>query len=340
MENNLLSRIQLEVDAYKSLGLSSANLEKQTTKWGERVKKEPGRFIRNGSIDAESLANFRRRNIFLEDWPQFEFSKLGPRKYLGYYRAYKQWLTDSLQVLQEFKYDSLLKKYPCHPAGNPFTFQYSGYSYTYRWLKHTYYLGLMKEKLGNLLGDNFVALDLGSGYGIFSSLVKREFPRSHHILVDFPEQLLLAHYFLGTCFPEAKVAGIKEIQDQAEISRAFAEQYDFVLIPVTLYQKLGKGVTDLYTNFVSLGEMRREWFDYYLKSSTFLTSKYFYTVNRVISRPSYDTDITILDYVEHKPKKLLHFALNPIPSSMAIVRHFFFREKVTSPPIFEYICET
>lgn len=340
MDEKLIKCLQTELDLYISLGLQSVNLGNQTTKWKDRVAKEPARFIKSdGKLDIENIENFRRLNIFLEDWPNFKFDKLGFTKYSGYYRAYRKWLVDTLSVVKEYKYEQLLEKYPCNSIGNPYTFRYSGYSYTFRWMRQIYQLGLMKKAFGNLLKDDFVALDLGSGYGIFSAMAKGEFPNSHHILVDFPEALLLAYYYLGTCFPNARIAGIKEIHKKAEITRSFVDKYDFVLIPVTFYQRLEKETVDIYTNFVSLGEMKREWFDYYLKSAPFLTAKYFYTINRIISQPAYDTDITLLDYIVHRPKNLLHFAIHPLPSGLGKVKFMFLTEKITYPPLFEYICE-
>lgn len=340
MEDKLIKCLQTEIELYKNLGLESSNLNNQTTKWKNRVAKEPSRFIKSGyKLDVESLKNFRRLNILLDDWPQFDLNKFSPRKYYGSNWACRKWLINCLRVLKNFKYDSLLTKYPCDPVGNPIIFQYMGYQYTYRWLKQVYQLGLLEKTLSDRLKNDFTCLDLGCGYGIFSSLVKKEFPDSHHILVDFPEQLILAYYFLGTCFPEARIAGIKQIQDKAEITRSFVEQYDFVLVPVTFYKKLQKETTDLYTNFVSLAEMKREWFDYYLKSAPFLTARYFYTINRIISQPTYDTDVTFLDYIANKPKDVLYFAIHPFPSSIDKVRYLFLHERVISPPLFEYICK-
>lgn len=342
MNNDLLNKLQNELDVYKDLKLDSSKLEHLIVKWKSRVEKEPSRFIKDDyRLDIESLQNFRRLFILLEDWPQYDLNKPLWKKYLRYFRTYtyRKWLIDCLLVLKGCGYDDLLKKYPCNPIGNPVTFRYEGYNYTYRWVKQIYYLGLMRRILGDKIKGNFIALDLGSGWGIFSSLLKQERPASHHILVDFPEMLLLAHYFLGKCFPEAKIAGVKEIRDQEALSRTFIEKYDFVLIPVTFYKNLKGETVDLYTNFASLLEMKREWFDHYLKSAPFLTSKYFYTVNRIISQPTYDTDITLLDYVRNKPKEVLHFATHPIPSGMDKRKYFFYYEKIIWPPLFEYICE-
>lgn len=56
----------------------------------------------------------------------------------------------------------------------------------------------------------------------------------------------------------------------------------------------------MITNFFSFGEMRRDWFRGYLDSAAFQGAEYFFTCNRFESAPrmcpTYDSDLTILDY--------------------------------------------
>jgi hypothetical protein len=57
---------------------------------------------------------------------------------------------------------------------------------------------------------------------------------------------------------------------------------------------------DLVSNFVSFGEMRRNFFNTYINSKFFKNSKQLYVVNRFVSSPffekTYDSDLTIFDY--------------------------------------------
>jgi hypothetical protein len=199
--------------------------------------------------------------------------------------------------------------------------------------------GLVNQVLNDRITSDFVALDIGGSYGPFSALFKRNHPDSHHVLVDFSEQLLLAYYFLGMYFPEAKIAGVKEISDQANISREFIEQYDFVLAPVEYYTRLAPKSVDLVSNFRSLGEMSRKWFETYVDADVFTSAKYFFTANRVQSYPSYNSDLSILDYPIWDRSKRLHFELSPLLSHTYGRSFLFFNKRSNHSPVFEYLGE-
>jgi hypothetical protein len=195
--------------------------------------------------------------------------------------------------------------------------------------------------LGSRLADDFVALDIGSSYGIFSGLLKHEWPRSVHVLVDFPEQLLLAHYFLGRLHPQGRIAGIADVLRQPALTRDWVTQHDFVLVPCPHFAALTARSVDLVSNFASFGEMSRTWFTTYVTSAPFTTARYLFLVNRVESATTYDTDLTVLDYPLSSPFTKLHFALSPVFSKPYIYSRqaLFFSTKIASSPYFEYIGE-
>ena len=341
MNVNLLDSIQEEVNTYSRLDLWSTDAPDLIPKWSALVSAEPKRFIdNNSSVDPASLQNFRKLQVFISDTPAWRVSKFSLKnKVSGGRRGGEKMLRECLTVLKDNGYDHLLLKYPCHPAGNPHVYRFQGFQYTFRWFKHIYFLGLLKQQLGSILENNFVGLDIGSSYGIFSSLVKQEYPESHHVLVDFPEQLILAYYFLKTCLPQARIAGIQEVSEMETITREFIEQYDFVLVPCPLYQRLSPGSVDLVTNFASLGEMTRKWFDDYLQSPPFLGAQYFFTANRVQSYPTYDTDLTILDYPIWEPSKRIRFGICPAFCGYYeyVKRHLVLYDKQAYPAYFEYV---
>ncbi len=248
-------------------------------------------------------------------------------------------LKEYYAVIAERGYDYLLKKYPISSVGNPHCFSYKGAVFNQRWLKHISYLGLFRKHNLEELPDDFTALDIGSSYGIFSNLLKKEFPQSHCLLLDFPEQLVLARYFLEMNFAGVKIAGFKELSDMDKIDRNTINEYDFILVPYFYYNKLAPGSIDLITNFASLGEMNRNWFDYYLKAEPFLSVKYCFMVNRIQSYPTYDNDLTIMDYPLNDFKKI-HFGVWPIPPYIYKKVLMFFSEKdLFSSQYFEFIGE-
>lgn len=304
-EHEIIKRIE------EDLRLGSENNVKEIpnvmdSKWKLLTATEPKKFINEDlTLNINAIRNFRKLCIFVPDQPDRNPSFFNIINLIsGGQRGSKRLLKESLLYLKRGNYLNLLKKYPCVPAGNPNVFKYNGYSYTLRWLRHIIFLGLFKEFLEPRLKEEFITLDIGSSYGIFSYLISKEFPNSHNILIDFPEQLALAHYFLGISFPEARIAGYKEIFRLDSISKDFIKNYDFILIPYFFYKRIIPKSIDLITNFASLGEMKREWFNFYLKSDLFYSTKYFFTVNRFQSAPTFDTDLTILDYPLLEFKKI------------------------------------
>lgn len=316
-------------------------------KWSSLTSSEPKRFINpDMTLKVDVLRNFRKLDIFIKDAPGHSRCHGLFNNDLFYYikqisggeRGISKSMKEIYTFMKENNCLDLLKKYPVSPVGNPNIFKYKGYTYTLRWIKHIYFLSVFKEILQDKLISNYTALDIGCSYGIFSSLLKKECNTSHHILLDFPEQLVLAHYFLGCTFPQAKIATYKEVSEVESIDREFIEKYDFILLPWFLYKKLKSNSIDIITNFTSFAEMSRKWFDYYIKSEPFLSTKYFYTNNHIQSYPTYDTDLTILDYPLHDFKKL-HFRISPFFSHTYIRKYWFFYEKLFFSKSFEFIGE-
>lgn len=310
-------------------------------KWKSLTSTEPKKFINKDlTLNINALRNFRKLCIFVPDQPSRNPSLFNVISLIsGGQRGSKKLLKESFVYLKRNNYLPLLKKYPCAHVGNPNVFRYNGYRYTLRWLRHIIFLGLFKEFLEFRLKDDFTTLDIGSSYGIFSYLLKNEFPNGHNILLDFPEQLVLAHYFLGLSFPDAKIAGYKEISQLNMIDKDFIKKYDFILIPCSFYKKIMPHSLDLITNFASLGEIKREWFDFYLKSEPFSSTKYFFTVNRFQSAPTFDTDLTILDYPLSEFKKLDFKIFDFFTYAYFKKYLFLYEKKYFSSQYFEFIGE-
>lgn len=339
-ENEIIERINEDL-RLQGKDAEKANPKDLDDKWSFLISKEPSRFINKDlTVKVDALKNFRRLQIFISDAPGFDTRQPNLVNYLaGGRRGSVKLLKECLAAIRQNGHEELLRKYPSNKVGNPYLFERDGNIFTYRWTKHIRSLGLLNDILKERLKKPFSTIDIGSSYGIFSYLMKNEFPDSHCLLLDFPEQLILAHYYLGVSFPEARIAGYREIADLGKIDRNFLNEYDFVLVPWFFYKRIPADSIDLVTNFASLGEMKREWFDYYLKSEPFLSAKYFFTVNRFQSAPTYDTDLTVLDYPLQDFRKL-HFSVSPIFSHTYSRRRLFFYEKIAfSSQYFEFIGE-
>ncbi len=309
--------------------------------WDKRRATESGRFINpDMTIAINTLRNFRKLMVFISDEPLYRACRLNPINWIsGRRRAVRKLLARAVGILEERGYADLLEKYPSSRVGNPYTFAYKGRCpYTYRWLKHTYGLGLFRDYLAERLSDDFTLLDIGSSYGVFSYLLKRQYPRSCQVLLDFPEQIVLGHYFLGMNFPDARIASLKDITHLETIDRAFLSEYDFVLAPLDAYRKFSPGSFDVIVNFASLGEMTREWFNFYLHNEPFISTRFFFTANKIQSYPTHNTDVTILDYPLGDFQRLC-FGISPLYSTVYLGKLFTY-EKINLPsPIFDFIGE-
>lgn len=307
-ENRIISQIESSVKFLSEYERNNAHVN--FGDWEKRFRRETNRlFDEEYNIRVDNLENFRGQQIFVADRPSVRlksFYHKGKLYYtlkhflnffLGTQRGGIREALDTFDVVEKMGFLNLLEKYPSPDIGNPLHIHHKGYQFTNRYVRHIYLLGLLKKHLSDFLPEDFITLDIGSSYGIFSSIVKQEFKKSHHVLVDMPGQLVLAHYYLAKLFPEAKIAGFKEVGEmKGGIDRDFIKKHDFVLLPTSMYELIKGESVDLVTNFISLSEMSRTWFDTYTRSDVFTTAPFLFTVNRYDAYPTYQNNITVLDY--------------------------------------------
>ena len=112
--------------------------------------------------------------------------------------------------------------------------------------------------------------------------------------------------------------------------KIFVKEYDFILLPWYFYNKVSKGIVDVFANFMSLQEMGRRYFEYYLKQEPFLSARIFFTMNRYQSAPTYDNGLTILDYPLGDFTRL-HFATMPLGQTRYRRKNIFFYAHFSYP---------
>lgn len=278
--------------------------------WTGRMEKSLGRFLKNnGQIDEDKVRNFRRIQASISELPTRQ--NLFPINWIsGSYRGERRYGKDRLALLKKEGDLEYLEKYPINMVGNPFYFEMEGYQFNERWSRNIRYLHLAKIYLNDFLTSKGRVLDIGGGYGIFSHLIAQEF-EAPSAIVEFPEQLLLTYYYLAMNFPGERINTLKEIDEAETIDEDFVKQFDFVLIPIHCYHKIKAGVFNMVTNFNSFAEMSEQWFYSYLDSEVFKTAEYFYTLNLFDSKPTYSTNLNILDYRLQDFDKL-YFRLSPL----------------------------
>lgn len=340
-EADLLRAMEAELRAQAAAGVLAQHRRADLgTKWNGLVGREPQRFITDDlTLRPEVLREFRRRQVFVSDYGNLSLSPWRPQTWcLGSRRGARRRLLECYETLSRLGELELLRRHPCSDIGRPHVFRHRGCRYTYRWHKHIHFLSLFRRWLGERLPAEFTALDIGSSYGIFSGLLRSEYPRSRHVLIDFPEQLLLARYFLGRWHPGARIAGVRELRAHARLRPEDLAGYDFILLPCEWYARLEPGTAQVVTNFASLGEMPRRWFEHYLGAPAFSGSQFFFTVNRIQSAPTFDNDLTILDYPIWDRRKRLHFGVSPVFSHTYVRRRLVGYERLTyASQYFEYL---
>jgi putative sugar O-methyltransferase len=310
VDASLLKQLESELEVNRAHGHTYSYGSEHTDRWNEWFSRGQRTLMRDdGKLDPEVLRNFRRLRVFAGDNPIRDPSLRSPVNWVHpKRRGERELLRRCLQILEKNGYTDLLAKYPSPAVGNPHNFEYRGHRYTHRWFKHIYSLGLLRKVLGDRLGAGFTAVDIGCAYGVFSSLMQQEHPGSHHVLVDLPEQLLLASYFLRLYRPEARIAGVRELSEEKTITRELIEEFDFVLMPPEFYERLAPRTIDLVTSFAALGELKRSYFDYYLNAPAFETARFLATANPINSAGMFaDSNVTVFDYPVLDPKKRLHF---------------------------------
>lgn len=333
-DEQLIARIEDDIRAFAEHDLAFKRDDMNTRFWNEVFSRGVGMlFGEDGRVVREVLRNFRRMTVFVGDRPvvQMRSPDLDPQVR----QVEWQVATRCLKVLEMADALDLLRRYPSPLVGNPLHYEGQGLRFSLRWFKQIYFLSLMNRVLRPELRQGFVALDIGSSYGMFQHLVHQDYPGCRQILVELPEHLLFARYFLAGSFPRAQIAGVQELAGHASISRALIEDYDFVLLPSAWYERLEPGSVDLISSFACLGELSREFFDYYVRAPVFRSAGYLFTSNPVAPHKKVafttDTDISILDYPIWDTSRKLYFGVSPA--------HFAFYGMTAAPmpPFFDYI---
>jgi len=221
-------------------------------------------------------------------------------------------ILDDISIIKAINGEKLLKENPAHTASGASTAYFTDdKSVNLRLLRYTYICQNIINH--NLLSNSGVWVDVGSYYGGCQNLLYKKFPNVTNVLVDFHHQLCRSYIFLSQSFPDANHILPDEVSNYENLESI--PKGSFVYLPVSDYYKIENQQVSLVSNFFSLGEMRREFHSTYMNSSLFKKSKKTYLINRWISSPffekTYDTDISILDYMSNT-QKIDYFDMFPM----------------------------
>ena len=308
--------------------------------------------------DLGAPPQFSARSLFsYNHFSPFQWLKEQARSYV-----YKQWqgYYDDIRLLHRLGYIKYLVQSPVHEvlgstSYSHHTFANISFTANTRWLRYSYFTGVISEN--NLLSsDNPVWIDVGSFYGGVQYIVNRSTTQPiRNILVDFEHQLSRAYCILSYHFPSSHhylYSGSGKaisLSTSSTVDINSISGSSFLYCPASLYSSLSSSQStspDLFTNFFSLGEMSQIHFKEYLSSSLFQNSAHHFLVNRFVSspffEPTYDSNLTILDYMRYISSDSIDLTVCPIHHYQLVPRtvNGSFASRPVSSSYFQLLCSS
>lgn len=151
-------------------------------------------------------------------------------------------------------------------------------------------LGYVVSQIKNYTNFNYETefrfMDIGGGFGNLSRLMLSFFNKSKCVLIDLPEVCIASSYYLKANFPKKKIVLFSDAFDAETFNIDLINNADVLIIPSWSIKYLPANFIDLSINTASLGEMTKEYGNYYIKEMSRVTKKYFYSSNRTDSKNS------------------------------------------------------
>ena len=305
--------------------------------WEQRSLKFLDYMIKNnGEINHYFFRNFRsHKNKLIAENPSKLLNNFflkiiysHQRKYIYY--LYKK-LTKSNKKLKYYMNFFKLDK-----IGNPGFSIIDNLKLNERFIRHCHFFSLFEKFFSKKNIDNVV--DIGGGYGSFTRMIHKRHPKIKLFIVDLPEQLLTAKFYLKNNFPKSKISKLEDVYKVNKIDKIFASKYNIILIPHTVYEKININFKrNLIINFNSFGEIDNKSFNKYFNSKLLKKSKYLFSVNRIDSFPTYSNNITFLDF-NFENYKNIYSNISAVWDIYFIKKFYLFtKKKYFSSRILEFI---
>ena len=295
--------------------------------WGKRLRT---RFENIDESFINELTNFRSSIQPISEFPNFKPSIF--KFLIPYQLATINKLKKLFRKLDDEEKNFLGTCLKLNQVGNPNYIKYKNFKYNERWLSNLKNANFVFKNLVNKFDNTDIICDIGGGYGNFFYMLKKLGYMGKYILVDLPEQLVFAKYYLKTSLPELKINNLDDLKNHNKISLKNINNFDILLLEPETFLKINFDLS-LITNFYSFGEMSEENFFQYINSDQYANAHYLYTINHTFSKPTYKTNINIIDYKLENFKKLYlqnnYFRKNTIHRS-----HLFTYKKIEVKGIF------
>jgi putative sugar O-methyltransferase len=302
--------------------------------WTSRANQSQSFFKNNLE---NNILNFRRNQFLINELPRFKinlFDRLIPYKNL----IFKS-IIQKHDLLNEEEKKLINDELKFSEIGNPYFISHNGVKFNKRWIHNIHYIYLIKKYLNELLDKSeTLIIDIGGGYGILGHMLNRINFKGTYILVEFPEQLIVAQYFLKSSLLDKKISSLEFFYNNLDnLDDNLVRKFNIFLCPCEEYNKLNLSNIDLVTNFFSFGEMEEKNFKEYFDSNILKNTKYIFFINRFYSHNEYDNNISILNYNLSSFKKL-HFDINKFEDNyIKKILRYFGQEKKYNTQFFEFI---
>ena len=333
---DLFSNIEEDIRFYKNIFNKKLN---HKNIWQKRSRKFINSLIKNnGNLNLNFLKNFRsHKKKFIAENPSIEINNFLKEKLYSHHIEYNKYLYKKL-TKNNPEQKKIMKSFKLDNVGNPGYCEIDGLKINERFLRHCHFYSLFKK----FFPKNKIeyVTDIGGGYGSFAKMIHSNFKKVKILIIDLPEQLFTAKYYLSTNFPETKISSLKDIYLSKKIDKKFLSKYEIVLIPNTELHKIKINFKkNLVINFNSFGEMDRESFFEYFKSNLLTKSKYLFSINRLDSFPTYKNNISFINYGFDNYKKI-HYKISPVWDIYFIKELYLLKkEKYFTSRILEFIGE-
>jgi len=109
--------------------------------------------------------------------------------------------------------------------------------------------------------DTPVIAEIGAGYGGLISKAKKRYPKARFIIFDLPEPCSVQAYYIQSTYPNSKILYLKDLLERGD--KVFDEEFDFMILPGWMIDKIPDKYIDLIINMRSMMEMSLPIIDFY-----------------------------------------------------------------------------
>lgn len=125
-----------------------------------------------------------------------------------------------------------------------------------------YYFWQISRIMDKLIStERPLIVEIGPGYGLMMSKMKKKYPQSRCVLLDLPELSAVQSYYLSCEFPEAKIFYYRDLLEYGP--SLFEMDFDFLILPGWMISTLPKNSVDVTINTRSMMEMNNNTIKYY-----------------------------------------------------------------------------